>query len=292
MYFVANSGETPTFGNPDVNLQRSIQYEVGLQQQLGENLKMELTGYYKDVRDYIYTQTVFTSSGREYEMLTNLAYANVRGMTLRFEKRRTPQDLFYASVDYTFQVSEGNRTEPEEDLFFSDESGKQTETYLVPLGFDRPHNLNLSLGLFEPDDWTIGAIAYVRAGEPYTPEFPSDVVAVTFEQNSASKPIQWNLDLKFEKFFKIDPIRFSIFLQVENLFDTQNDIQVYQSTGQALKAIDESTNPTLFDALRARYTESQYGLFPEAELDNYYSWRPEMVNRPREVRLGFSILFN
>ncbi len=295
LFFVANVGETPTFGNSDVNMQRSIQYEVGLQQQLADNLKMELTGYYKDVRDYIFTQTVFTRSGREYDALTNLAYANIRGLTFRLEKRRSTEDLFYATLDYTFQFAEGNRTEPEEDLFFSEEAGTQTETFLVPLTFDRPHNVNISFGMFKPEDWSIGLISYFRAGKPYTPAFPSDIVAVTFEQHSANQPIQWNVDLKLEKFFKIDPFDFSVFLQVENLFDTENELSVYSSTGRALKSIDETVNPNQFNALRERIQGAQKGdrgIFAEEELDNYYSWRPERINRPREIRLGFSLLFN
>jgi outer membrane receptor protein involved in Fe transport len=291
-FFVDNVGQTPTFGNPDVNMQRSIQYEVGLQQQLAENLKMEITGYYKDVRDYIFTQSVFTSSGREYNALTNLAYANVRGLTFRLERRRTPNDLFYASLDYTFQIAEGNRTEPSEDLFFSEEAGKISETYLVALSFDRPHVANLSFGLFKQNDWTIGAIAFVRGGTPYTPAFPSDIVAVTFEQRSASKPIQWNLDLKLEKFFTIEPFDFSVFLQVENLFDNQNDLTVYSSTGEALKTIDPSVNPNQFNQLEQRIERGDPGLFSQDELDNFYNWRPERINRPREIRLGFSLLFN
>lgn len=293
--FVDNVGVTPEFGNPDVKMQRSVQYEVGLQQQLADDLKMEITGYYKDVRDYIFTQSVFTSSGREYDALTNLAYANVRGLTFRLESRRTPTSLFYASLDYTFQIAEGNRTEPSEDLFFSEEAGKLSETYLVALSFDRPHVANLSFGLFKQKDWTIGAIAYVRGGTPYTPAFPSDIVAVTFEQRSGAKQLQWNLDLKLEKFFTIEPFDFSVFLQIENLFDSQNDLSVYSSTGEALKSIDPSVNPNQFDNLRERMSDAEFGdggLFDPSELDNYYNWRPERVNRPREIRLGFSLLFN
>ena len=133
---------SPTFGNPNVNPQRSIQYEIGLQQQLTDDFKFDLTGYYKDVRDYIFTQTVYTEKARQYRILTNLAYSNVRGITLSFLKRRSADGLFSATLDYTFQVAEGNRTEPQEDLFFSEASGKQTETYLVSLSFDRPHLIN------------------------------------------------------------------------------------------------------------------------------------------------------
>ena len=125
-FYVANFGDTPSFGNPDVNMQRSVQYEIGLQQQLAEDLKFDLTGFYKDVRDYIFSQTVFTSTGREFNVLTNLAYSNVRGITLSVLKRRAPGSLFYATLDYTFQIAEGNRTYPEDELFFSEQSGKQS----------------------------------------------------------------------------------------------------------------------------------------------------------------------
>ncbi len=137
-----NVSTIPTFGNPNVNPQKSIQYEIGLQQQLTDDFKFDLTGFYKDVRDYIFTQTVYTEKARQYRILTNLAYSNVRGITLSFIKRRSPGGMFSATLDYTFQVAEGNRTEPQEDLFFSEASGKQTETYLVPLDFDRPHLIN------------------------------------------------------------------------------------------------------------------------------------------------------
>ncbi|MCX8009686.1 MAG: TonB-dependent receptor, partial [Ignavibacteria bacterium] len=54
-FYVANVGENPTFGNPNVEPQKSVQYELGLQQLLAEDLSLNLTGYYKDVSNYIYT---------------------------------------------------------------------------------------------------------------------------------------------------------------------------------------------------------------------------------------------
>ena len=43
--------------------QRSIQYELGLQQGLTEDLRLEITAYYKDVRNYIYSQQILTARG-------------------------------------------------------------------------------------------------------------------------------------------------------------------------------------------------------------------------------------
>jgi len=292
LFYVANVGSTPSFGNPNVNMQRSVQYEIGLQQQLADDLKMEITGYYKDVRDYIYSQTVYTETGRQFSVLTNLAYSNVRGISLHLEKRKAATDLFYASLDYTFQVAEGNRTYPSDDLFFSEAAGKQTETYLVPLGFDRPHVINLTFGLSQPNDWTVGLIGNLQAGTPYTPEFPSQVIPITFTQNSANQPMQWNVDLKLEKFFTLGSIKYSVFVHVDNLFDTQNELAVYASTGRSLKTIDEAVNPTYFNDIKKRINRGDPGLMAIDEITGYYTNRPERVNRPREVRLGFSLLFN
>ena len=80
--------------------------------------------------------------------------------------------MFAATLDYTFQVAEGNRTRPEEDLFFSEASGKQTETYLVSLSFNRPHLINGTITLTDPNSWTLGVIYNIQAGTPYTPAFP------------------------------------------------------------------------------------------------------------------------
>ena len=43
-------------------------------------------------------------------MLSNLSYANTRGMILSLLKRRSVDGIFAASLDYTFQVAEGHRT--------------------------------------------------------------------------------------------------------------------------------------------------------------------------------------
>ena len=280
----------PRFGNANVDPERSIQYELGLQQQLTEDFKFDLTGYYKDVRDYIYTQNVKTFDARYYRVLTNLSYANVKGMTLSFIKRRSPGGLFSATLDYTFQVAEGNRTEPDEDLFFSEAAGKQTETFLVPLDFDRSHLINGTVTLSEPRDWAVGIIYNLQTGSPYTPALPTSFSTITYEQTSANKPFQWNVDLKLEKFFKIEDFDISVFIQIENLFDTANERYVWANSGQALENAEEKLTGYIFNDLRRRIA-SDPGLFDSKYLDDYYA-REERLSRPREVRIGFSLLFN
>ncbi|MDP3683263.1 MAG: TonB-dependent receptor, partial [Ignavibacteria bacterium] len=189
LYYVTNAGSTPTFGNPNVEPQKSVQYEIGLQQQLTDELKFDLTGFYKDVSNYIYTQTVYTASGRQYNVLTNLAYSNSRGVTLSLLKRRSAGSMLAYSLDYTFSIAEGNRTEPTEELFFSEQSGEQSETYLVPVSFDRSHVINGSLSFTQPDDWNLGLIFSLETGTPYSPVLPPNLVNVLYEQNSDHQPL-------------------------------------------------------------------------------------------------------
>jgi outer membrane receptor protein involved in Fe transport len=284
--FRAPLGTTPSFGNPDVEPQRSIQYELGLQQGLTEDLRMEISAYYKDVRNYIYSQQVITARGdKSYYVLSNLSYANTRGIIISLLKRRSVDGVFAASLDYTFQVAEGQRTEPQEEIFFNEEQGRLSETWLVPQDFDRSHTLTATVQLSQPRDWLASLIGSLRTGTPYTPEFPSNIVPITFEQNSGRQQVQWNVDLRLEKWFPFGPFDLSVFLQVDNLFDVRNELYVY-----ALYNIEETTNPSLFNDLRRRIAREDPSMIPASAVDNYYA-NPGNLSAPRLVRFGASLTF-
>ncbi|MEW5797402.1 MAG: TonB-dependent receptor [Bacteroidota bacterium] len=284
---------TPTFGNADVRPQRSVQYEVGLMQGLTADLRLEVVAFYKDVRDYLYSQTVKAGKGDiEYVILTNLDYANSRGITLSLFQRRTPGSMFSSSVDYTFAVAEGNRTEPIDELFFNELSKKSTETFLVPLDFDRSHTLNTTLNLTQPDDFSISSTIRLQTGSPYTPSVPANLSTLIsrFIQNSSAKPFQWSVDLKVEKYFTIGELKYSVFALVDNLFNTENEIAVYSTSGRALYNANQIADPTAFQDIRSRITRGDQGLIPLSAIDNYYA-NPQNLSRPRLIRFGLSLLF-
>jgi outer membrane receptor protein involved in Fe transport len=287
------AGTQPLFGNADVKPQRSIQYELGLLQGLTPNLRLEVTGFYKDVRDYIFDQIVVTSKGEiTYQVLTNLDYANSRGITVSLYQRRSPGSIFSSSIDYTFAIAEGNRTEPVQDFFFSEASGKGAETFLVPLSFDRSHVLISTLNFSETDNYSVSTIIRLQTGTPYTPTIPASLSTQLsqFIQNSATKPFQWSVDLKAEKYFMLGGLRYSLFVQVENLFDTRNEIDVYSNSGKALYSANLVANPSQFQEIRNRIKNGDPGLIPMSAVDDYYV-NPLNVSRPRLVRFGFSVLF-
>lgn len=288
--FLAPGSTTPVFGNPNLEPERSIQYEMGLQQQVSDNLKFDLTGFYKDVTNLLDLETYRTSKGdREYQLISNINYANVKGITLSLMKRRDINDLVSFTLDYTFSMATGNRTDA--DAFFYDQkSGRQMEKYFVALAFDRSHVINGTLSFSQSDNWNASIVYSMLTGTPYTPSVPVESYSTSYTQNSARRPFQWNVDLKLEKFFKFGNINYSVFMQVDNLFDTENEIYVYTNSGRSLYNADEKRTASNFDDLRNRITRGDMGMIPISAIDDYYK-RADYLSAPRQVRLGFSVIF-
>ena len=283
---------TPSFGNPNLNPERSIQYELGLQQQFTQDVKVDLTVFYKDVNDLIQSRRVIAGEvavDKEYNVITNISYANVKGFTVAFLKRRSPGGLFSATLDYTFQIGEGAFTDPLR-LAVDTRTGRETEQKFVPLGFDRKHTLNGTATLAKPGDWLASVIMRIQQGTPYTPSLPSSIQAVQFEVNSERRPWRTTFDLQIEKFFKFNPARFSIFLQVKNLFDSNNETFVHTNTGRSLTNLNEATNPNRFNNLEEKIIADQSNFFPVEFLDTFYQ-REDFLAEPREVRLGMTFSF-
>ncbi len=146
---------TPTFGNANLNPERSDQYELGLQQQFTDDIKMDLTIFYKDVSDLIDDRRIVSGEvaiDKEFNVYTNIGYANVKGFTASFVKRKSPGGIFSATLDYTFQVGEGSYTDAV-DLAVDTRTGRSTAQKLVPLDFDRTHTINATITLNKTDDW-------------------------------------------------------------------------------------------------------------------------------------------
>ncbi len=285
----ARDDRIPTFGNANLEPERSIQYEMGLQQQFTDDLKIDLTVFYKDVNNLIDDRRVVAGEAaatKEFNVFTNISYANVRGFTFAVIKRPAPGDLFSATLDYTFQIGEGAFTNPL-DLAVDTRTDRRTEQELVPLDFDRTHTLNATVTLSKPCNWTLSTIGSLQTGTPYTPAVPSSVQAIEFETNSDRRPVLTNIDMKLEKFFKVAGLDFSLFVQAENVLDTRRERLVHTNTGRSLNNLNESIRPTLFNNLRNTIQNNPQDFFPIEFIDNFYQ-REDFLAPPREVRWGMT----
>ncbi len=144
-YLVSSGGSLNTImGNPDLDAQRTVSYELGLQQVLFEVFSLDATAYYRDIRNYLSTEIIETYDGRSYARYINHDYANVRGVVLSLEKRFT--GFFSMKADYTYQIAEGNSSDPRT-VYYNNQSNPPTETpkTVVPLDWDQRNTFNLSV---------------------------------------------------------------------------------------------------------------------------------------------------
>jgi len=268
--FEVTGGLNSIIGNADLKPEKTVSYEIGLQQQLTESLAIDVIGFYKDIRNLIGTEIIETYiMGDRYARYINRDYGNVRGITLSFEQRRS--NFLSARLDYTYQVAEGNASDPKA-AFYDVRSGVEPVKQLVYLDWDQTHTLNTSITLGVPKKWGLSIIGQYGSGKPYTPMFRG--IRTMFE-NSERKPPQYRVDLRSHYDLYFYNINVSIFLLVYNLFDRLNEEIVYNDTGRA----NYSLIPT--------YTGNVYG--PNT-LDEYLV-RPHYFSSPREIKIGINIEF-
>ncbi len=272
---------TPVLGNANLNPEKTITYELGLQQQLFEDLAFNVTGFYKDVRDLLAYQQIRISEDETYFKYVNKDYSNVKGITFSLTKRKTPQSIFGVTLDYTFQVAEGNDVDA--DAFFLDlSSGRQSEKIPVFLGWDQSHTLNGTISVGESNNWNLSLIGRFGTGLPYTPLISGKQIYL--KTNSERRPTQTNVDLLAEKSFDLYGLNLTVFLKVFNLFDVLNERLIYTDTGRA-------TYTLLTGQGSAKATNELSQEIPGVHSAQEYFVQPQFYLPPREVKLGFSLEF-
>jgi outer membrane receptor protein involved in Fe transport len=271
-----------TFGNPNLDPQKTVTYEFGLQQQFSDNLAFNVTGFYKDIRDLFAQQTIRVSGDTTINVYVNKDYGNVKGLTFSLIKRRSASDLVSFTVDYTYQLAEGNDVSA--DAFFIDtQSGRESERVVVLLDWDQPHTLNATLSLGEANNWNMSVIGKVGSGQPYTPYVTENQVVL--KRNTGRKPLITTVDVLAQKEFSISSIAVTVFLKVFNLFDALNELSVYDDTGRSTYTLAPNRG-------EGKGTQLQYETGTPGVHSIYeYFTNPVLYSSPREVLIGFSVGF-
>ncbi len=268
----ASSGLSNIIGNPDLEAERRVMYEVGLQQVLFNNIGVNFTVYYSDIRNLLGQEIINTYEGFKYARFINRDYANVRGIILSVDRRFT--DYFGLKVDYTYQIAEGNASDPMA-VYNNNQTDPPIETNkkVVPLDWDQRSTLNASLTFGQPGDWNVGLIASYGSGTPYTEDIRVSQ-GIRFE-NGGRKPPSFNTDLRAEKSFRFGELNLTLFTIVYNLFDTMNEYGVNSSSGRA--------NVDL-------YTYLAGPIIGWNTIDQYVN-NPASFSAPRQVQVGLTVDF-
>jgi outer membrane receptor protein involved in Fe transport len=248
-------------GNPDIKPERTVQYEAGYKQAVSANLGVDLTVFYKDIRDLLGVEFVEMYNGAQYAHLTNIDFGGVLGFTLAFDLR--PSGPFAMTLDYTWQNARGNSSDPRETQTRA-AAGEDPRPRQIPFNWDQRHTVNVTASVSKPSNYTLAAIVKAGSGQPYTPSITGGFGS-GLEANTGRKPSFLIVDLRAEKSLPLGGMPMSLFARVFNLMDTRfANGSVYATTGSPY-----------------------YSRFPEtdrAELNN-----PTRYYAPRRIEVGLNL---
>lgn len=237
----------PIVGNPNMEPERTISYELGLTQRVADNVRLNVTTFFKDVANLVSSKFVTTASGG-FTQYYNGDYGSVKG--LDFALTRVGNSNLTGSINYSYMIAQGNSSDANEfyyDYFTRGDDAPVIPVQEFPLAFDQRHTLNVNVdfrvprhqklkvfGLAVPSAWGANAFFTYGSGMPYTRTDESGMRLGGL--NEGRMPANYRVDLRFDKdFFPFQAVdsKLRLFVEVNNLFDRRNVVNVYSRTGLA-----------------------------------------------------------
>jgi outer membrane receptor protein involved in Fe transport len=283
-YKMSSGGGNRLLGNPDLEPEKTVHYEIGLQQQLGNDIGLDVTLFYKDTRDWVGSSPLYktVSSAIGYSKYVNKDYSNVYGMTLDLEKRFSRS--FSARVYYAYQLAEGTYSNPNDafDDVYNTAEPEEPRLALLPMNWDQHHTLN-AYATMNTKGWIFTVTGRYQSGRPYTPaiakaEVTGGATYVGWTANSQRIPGSSSIDLRVLKSIPISSIRLNLYAVAYNVLDQRGVRSVFGSTGQS----DYDSN---IDADYHGYNANRLGSY------NEQLRRPDFYQPPRQIQLGLSLEF-
>jgi len=213
-------------GNPSLNMERTISYEVGFESSIASTYLARISGYYKDT-DNEYARVGYESyyGNVDYITFENNGYGDTRGFEFEFKKA---QGRFFTGwVNYDYRVTTSGqvgRTQNYEELRRQQNEGRVEPEEDDPL--PRPV-FRANLTLMAPQDWGVFLGGYSlsfmyswRAGwyDTFLGGLPSDLW-----ENELRNNIRWQddrfVDISLRKSFVVVGAPVTLFFDMHNVFD-------------------------------------------------------------------------
>lgn len=273
--FLQDQSDLPDLGNPNLNPEVDISYEIGLRNQLTSDDAFNISAFWRDKYEFVTTQNIRVQDvdGRDVvkAFRVNGDYARSRGVELSYLKRY--RDLLRGQVSFTYSRAEGLSSTNDDNL--SDINARQNigSNIETPLAWDRPFDIKGNITFtYDREDplFDIGVLnqfqmflsAVWRSGTRYTP-----VELVGFQRNPITGEQDWRpiyetvddpskrfskvgpawfyMDFNLQKWFDVNGTKFSAFLEVTNILNNRSSVIINPVTGEGYKQYDGKSQSDL-----------------------------------------------
>ncbi len=266
-----------SFGNPNLNPETTVSYELGLRNQFSSDDILTVTAYYKDIFDYVQTkQAQITSAaliGQSFITYVNSDYARARGIEVEYKKRIG--NWFNGSISGSYSVATGKSSSEQEGVLAV--QGLLTEMMNESfVSWDRPLQVSAIASLYNQkqnglfgfgrgilDDFETYFRVFFESGKRYTPYYftgayslnGAPLYAVNTNDQYGNIGANWfYVDFNFNKYFRVAGLDMTLMVEVKNLFNNLNSDIINPVTGRAYQLGDPvppSWNDPLHPELQA-----------------------------------------
>lgn len=222
-----SNGLVTYIGNPNMELEKTISYELGFEQNVMDQFVVNIAAYYKDVNHqpgWIYYQNINTSV--HYYEATSNNYADIRGFEFRLAK--VGASWISGFINYTYDVQSSGYFDLT--TYYQDVSKQRAYLQLNPYQ-SKPHPqpyARANITLRTPDDfgptilgvrpfegWSLNILGSWQAGS-YATYNPNSIPGVIDN-------VQWrdnyNIDVRLMKSLALYGLEVQLYMDIQNVFN-------------------------------------------------------------------------
>ena len=137
-YFYLQTGNISRVNNPNLQPEKTIDYEIGFQQVLNTRSSLKISGFYREQRNQVALVNRVGAYPQSYTTYGNIDFGTIKGITFAYDLRRSGNISMRAS--YTLQFADGTGSDPNaaERLIATDQPNLRT---IYPYNYDQRHQI-------------------------------------------------------------------------------------------------------------------------------------------------------
>lgn len=247
--------------NPNLQPEKTIEYEVGFRQKLTKSSGLELSAVYRELRDMVQLTRVSGGYPKPYKTWGNIDFGTVKSFTAQYDLRRTGN--LWLKANYTLQFADGTGSSPTTQFRLVN-AGQPNLRTIAPFDYDQRHRFTVTADYrFKGKNYRgprvfdvpvfkkmgVNLESNFGSGTPYsqqvfaTPEGTGGG-SPTLEGrlNGSRKPWQFRVDAQIDRDIKLrfggddengqsSTADLNVYLRINNLFNNLNVTDVYRKTG-------------------------------------------------------------
>lgn len=222
-------------GNPRLRPEKTIAYDIGFVQGINPlHATLEISAYYKDVKDLVQHVYYEDETGNLYETFANREYADIKGFHINLERH---SGQLTTVIRYNYQVATGKSATPfDADIKYIENPDEGELPVELPdpedvlLDYDRTHRLvsNVAyrtprksgpaiLGTHPLAEINVNLRYTFQTGRPYT--YDTEGLGL---KNNERTPEYHDLKLRIQKTARIGRERLTFYFEVINLLNQKD----------------------------------------------------------------------